>query len=83
MLKGDTMPNEVRVALAPLFDILTLQEAAAWWGRDAKGVLMRLLSLEKSNNTILLRKSGRVWLVDVQTMRQVFGSPKNDRPSYE
>lgn len=77
------MPNETQYALAPLFDVMTLQEAAEWWGRDAKGVLMRLLSVEKSQNKILLRKSGRVWLTSMQAMREVFGSPKNDRPAYE
>jgi hypothetical protein len=77
------MPNETLFALAPLFDTMTLQEAAEWWGRDAKGVLMRLLTVEKTQNKVLLRKSGRVWLVTMQAMRDVFGSPKNDRPSYE
>lgn len=77
------MPKETYVVLAPLFDILTLQEAAQWWDRDPKGVLMRLLTLEKSNNTVLVRKSGKVWLVPVDVMRQVYGTPPNERPTYE
>lgn len=77
------MPNEVRIALAPLFDVLTLQEAAAWWGRDAKGMFVRLLTAERQDNTIYLRKSGRVWLTTIGACREVFGAPKQDRPVFE
>lgn len=76
------MPNETRTVLAPLFDVLTLQEAALWWGRNDKGILMRLMQEERKQNTILLRKSGKTWLTTIEAMRSVFGAPKNDRPDF-
>ena len=77
------MPSETRIALAPLFDVLTLQEAAAWWGRNDKGILMRLMQEERKQDTILLRKSGKTWLTTMEAMRLIFGVPRNDRPTYE
>lgn len=77
------MPDETRIALAPLFDVMTLQEAAAWWGRDAKGMFIRLITAERTDNKIYLRKSGKVWLTTMQACREVFGAPKNDRPVFD
>jgi hypothetical protein len=65
-----------------LNDVLTLREAAEWWGMTAKAVFHRLISEEKRTRTTMLRKSGDIWLTTVDAMTETYGSPRFPRPEY-
>jgi hypothetical protein len=77
------MPDERNYDLSEILRVITVKEAADWWGRASTTVLMKLMTAERKNNKIYLRKSGGTWLTTVAAMREVYGATENERPDYE
>jgi hypothetical protein len=67
-----------------IFEVITLSEAAAWWGKSPRAVCLKLERWENKNpDRVALRRSGRVYLTTITVMREVYGKPKNSRPVYD
>lgn len=66
---------------ALLFQILTLSEASAWWGKSKTAIQMKLLRQEAIQQRVFLRKSGNTYLVNSSDLLAIYGAPKNERPS--
>jgi len=66
-----------------LYEVLTLREACDMWGLHRKSVLLRVWGEEHRRRKTLIRRSGPVYLIEARTMRELWGEPKYERPSYE
>jgi len=61
----------------PLKQVTTLSEAAEMWSIDRKTIIW---AYWRSN--VRMRKACGVWLVDMQSMIDVFGQPKKTLPKF-
>jgi len=63
-----------------LNEVYTAQEAEQLWGLYDGAVRQSCIrgKMKKYIEKGLVRKSGRIWLVTAQAMREVFGEPKNE-----
>jgi len=61
----------------PLKQVTTLSEAAQMWKIDRKTIIWAYW-----DSRVRMRKAAGVWLVDLRSMIEAFGQPKESLPKF-
>lgn len=73
----DCKDNDVVDFHSDICNVMTLSEASKRWGLN-DSTLRKLVKTDKLIENIDYRKSGNVWLISENSMRKIYGGPKEN-----